>query len=638
MDNGGAVYFEGVNIGQDHDGTDFLSYFGLEFEDQGLLHTGISSLIGQEDTFAEDKILAHQTNTYADIHNNWFNITSGQVLFRSNDNHIRTVFNETSNYRSIASSFLVAAVIDSENLNTKRNLMQLYLSYLTNTPGPELFLDQSSLDFGTIIPGQDISDSILLQNLGNNPLNITNMTSTNPNFNIVEDNDVTLDLGNIFYLEVEFNSLESGTYEGEISFQTNDPEYGQVVIPITLNNFSYPALEYPTALEVDSYNGDGEITFELNNLGQQTLNYWIEVPEVNRNSGGPDLYGYSWQDSDDSDIEFVWNDISDLGTEVNFLSTDDFVDLQLPFAFPFYGEIKYQARVSTNGYITFGEDGVDYSNDPIPSPFQPNDLIAIFWDDLNGSNADFYYYYDESNGVFIVQYSNFPFFNGSGNLNFQAHLYENGDIYFYYDVMEGNLYSATIGIENREATDGLQVIYNGNYLSSYHAIKISYNASWVELDKWQGSIDENQPESITVTVPQNFLESGIYNATVRVHTNDPANEIVEIPLTAEIITVSNNNDSVPLVSSALKQNYPNPFNPETTINFYVAKNGEVIIDVYDLKGRKVKTLVENTYNKGSHSVVWNGKNEQGNDVASGVYLYRMRNGGFSSTRKMILLK
>lgn len=638
LDNGGAVYFEGVNIGQDHDGTDFLSYFGLEFEGQGLLHTGISSLSGQEGTFAQGKLLAHQVNTYADIHNNWFSATNGQVLFRSNDNHVRTVFNETRNYRTIASSFLVASVIDSENLNTKKNLMRLYISYLTDNPGPELLLDQSSLDFGTIVPGQQVNKAILLQNLGNNPLEISNILSTNPAFNIVNTGDMVLDLGNILMLEVEFENDQSGFYEGEIEFETNDPNNPNISIPVSINNYTFPAIDYPTALEIDSYNGDGEISFELNNLGQQDLEYWIEVFETERNSGGPDLYGYSWHDSEQTNLDYVWFDISDLGTYVNFLSTDDFVDLDLPFAFPFYGQIKHQARVSTNGYITFGEDGVDYSNDPIPSPFQPNDLIAIFWDDLNGSSADFYYYHDQENNRFIVQYSNFPFFNGSGNLNFQAHLYDNGDIYFYYDLMDGNLYSATIGIENTDASDGLQVIYNGNYLSSYQAIKISYNAPWVQLDKWQGVVSENNPETITLSVPQYQVPSGQYHANIRVHTNDPENALIEIPLTAEITSVSNDDNPVAPLLSQLQQNYPNPFNPQTTISFYVEKQSPVLIEIYDIKGRKVKTLTENIYGQGRHSIVWKGKNDQGENVASGVYLYRMKNGSFSKSRKMILLK
>lgn len=638
MDNGGAVYFEGVNIGQDHDGTNFLSYFGLDFEGQGLLHTGITNLTGQVGTFTDGKELAHQANTYADIHNNWFSTTNGQVLFRSNDNHIRTVFSETNNYRSIASSVMIAAVIDGENLNTKRNLMQLYLSYLTNKPGPELFLDQSSLDFGVIVPGENTSKTILLQNLGNNPLNITNITSSNPVFNITNSNPVNLNLGNMIELEIEFSSEISGVYAGEISFNTNDPDNLEVIIPLSLNNFTFPNLEYPTVLVANSYNGDGEISFELNNTGQQALNYWIEVPESTRNSGGPDLYGYSWQDSSEEGLDFVWNDISQVGTSVNFISTDDFVELALPFDFPFYGELKSLAKVSTNGYITFGEDGVDYSNDPIPSPFQPNDLIAIFWDDLNGSSADFYYYFDEENRSFIVQYTNFPFFNGTGNLNFQAHLHENGDIYFYYDLMEGNLYSATIGIENSDATDGLQVIYNGNYLTNYHAIKLSYNAAWLDLDKWQGQISENEPETISINFPQYLLPTGEYAATVKIHTNDPENPLVEIPLSVNITTVSNDDNSVEAVSSLLHQNYPNPFNPETTINFYLAKSGQVTVEIFDIKGRKVKTLVKDTFIQGNHSVVWKGRNEAGKEVASGIYFYKMRNGTFSGTGKMILLK
>ena len=638
MDNGGAVYFEGVNIGQDHDGSDFLSYFGLEFEGQGLLHTGIFSLEGQADTFAENKLLEHQVNTYADIHNNWFSTTNGQVLFRSNDNHIRTVFNETSNYRSIASSFMIASVIDSENLNTKKNLMQLYLSYLTNAPGPELLLDQSSIEFGTVTPGDDVSQSVLLQNLGNNTLNITNITSTNPVFNIVDSNDVSLGLGNILELEIEFNSDDSGSYEGNITLNTNDPDNAEVTIPLSINNFTFPNVEYSGDFEADSYNGDGEISIEINNLGQQVLEYWIEVPESNRSSGGPDLYGYSWQDSSEDGVNFVWNDISEIGTFVNFLSTDDFVDIDLPFSFPFYGQLKDQAKVSTNGYITFGEDGVDYSNDPIPSPFQPNDLIAIFWDDLNGSNADFYYYYDEENNAFILQYSNFPFFNGQGNLNFQAHLHESGDIYFYYDEMDGALYSSTIGIENSDATDGLQVVYNSNYLSSYHAIKLSYNAPWIESDKWHGSVSENEPDTITLSFPQETLPSGVYTATVKLHTNDPANELINIPITVNVTTVSNDDNSVQALQSNLQQNYPNPFNPETTISFFVDTNSEVAIEIYDIKGRKVKTLVRDNYSRGNHNVVWNGTNEEGNPVASGIYLYKMRNGSFSKSRKMILLK
>ena len=90
---------------------------------------------------------------------------------------------------------------------------------------------------------------------------------------------------------------------------------------------------------------------------------------------------------------------------------------------------------------------------------------------------------------------------------------------------------------------------------------------------------------------------------------------------------------------SLSQNYPNPFNPETTIKFTTEnteKNTELVI--YNLKGQKVKTLVNEKLDKGTHQVVWNGKDENGKSVCSGVYFYKMNAGKFTSIKKMILLK
>ena len=89
---------------------------------------------------------------------------------------------------------------------------------------------------------------------------------------------------------------------------------------------------------------------------------------------------------------------------------------------------------------------------------------------------------------------------------------------------------------------------------------------------------------------------------------------------------------------ALSQNYPNPFNPTTRIEFTLAKSDLVSLEVYDLLGRKVRTLVSEYLSPGYKSVTWDGKNDEGGQVASGVYLYRMRAGELSQTKKMLLLK
>ncbi len=97
------------------------------------------------------------------------------------------------------------------------------------------------------------------------------------------------------------------------------------------------------------------------------------------------------------------------------------------------------------------------------------------------------------------------------------------------------------------------------------------------------------------------------------------------------------NETTPM-TGILLQNYPNPFNPETNIFFQLPNSGHVRLDVYNIKGQKVKTLVNDRLNAGRHSVVWNGKDESNKQVASGLYLYKISSGKYTNTQKMVLMK
>ncbi len=88
----------------------------------------------------------------------------------------------------------------------------------------------------------------------------------------------------------------------------------------------------------------------------------------------------------------------------------------------------------------------------------------------------------------------------------------------------------------------------------------------------------------------------------------------------------------------LRQNYPNPFNPQTTIKYYLFKGSRVELSIYNIKGQKVKTLVDGFQTVGFQSVTWDGTNRNGADVASGVYFYRVRTDYSQVTRKMVLIK
>ncbi len=89
----------------------------------------------------------------------------------------------------------------------------------------------------------------------------------------------------------------------------------------------------------------------------------------------------------------------------------------------------------------------------------------------------------------------------------------------------------------------------------------------------------------------------------------------------------------------LKGNYPNPFNPATTISFSVAQTSPfVTLAIFNIKGQKVKTLVDEILPAGNHTIVWNGEDENGKSVSSGVYFYKMKAGQYTATKKIILMK
>ncbi len=88
----------------------------------------------------------------------------------------------------------------------------------------------------------------------------------------------------------------------------------------------------------------------------------------------------------------------------------------------------------------------------------------------------------------------------------------------------------------------------------------------------------------------------------------------------------------------LAQNFPNPFNPTTTIQYRLPADATVTLDIYNNLGQKVRTLVDDFRSAGTHSVVWDGRNAAGSQVASGIYFYRVNAGTFSATRRMLLLK
>jgi M6 family metalloprotease-like protein len=155
-------------------------------------------------------------------------------------------------------------------------------------------------------------------------------------------------------------------------------------------------------------------------------------------------------------------------------------------------------------------------------------------------------------------------------------------------------------------------------------------------------------DSMTFLVSFHPTSSGLKTANVIV-TSNAASSPHSVVVTGE--TTISDLDNVVQKQTALLSNYPNPFNPETIIRFTVVSeqriaNSEqketskqrVTIDIYNSRGRKVRSLVDGEYATGEHNIVWDGTDDNGSSVGSGVYFYRMSAGDYNETRKMLLIK
>ena len=112
--------------------------------------------------------------------------------------------------------------------------------------------------------------------------------------------------------------------------------------------------------------------------------------------------------------------------------------------------------------------------------------------------------------------------------------------------------------------------------------------------------------------------------------------LVEVELVAGTVTGAETN-TTPKVA-ILYQNYPNPFNPSTSIEFSLPAREKVSLKVFDVSGRLVRTLVDGPLSDGVHRYTWDGRNQRGSSVSSGVYFYVLRSETIRQSRKAVLLR
>jgi hypothetical protein len=434
----------------------------------------------------------------------------------------------------------------------------------------------------SLIPGDIVEDTITIHNL-----------SAEATLRVVFIPDVswiTCD-GELQYIDPEgsqefiftINStgMAPGDYVGNVTYVSNDysNQYDTVQVLLHLHapqmdistmsvDESLSSGSQSTREVVISNIGPGRLTYETGcamfrgespvlaktDVERQPLGYRAadgdksEATEpfyapVERGYGGPDAFGYIWADSDEpGGPTYSWVDISGTGTAAT-LADDGFTGpLAIGFDFPYYENSYNEVYIGSNGILTFGAGSNSRLNEAIPDPGVPDNMIAMWWDDLDppeGGNV--YYYYDAPGNRFIVTFANIQNYvsgGGTGALNFQAILYPNGQIILQYGSMNpgsdvDGLEGATIGIENDDGTDGLEGVYNAAYMHDNLAISLKA-ARWMTVSPSSGMIEPFSSAILTIGFDAADMESGTYTGEIHINCNDPEMPSATIPVSLEV--------------------------------------------------------------------------------------------------------
>jgi len=262
----------------------------------------------------------------------------------------------------------------------------------------------------------------------------------------------------------------------------------------------------------------------------------IQGYPVEYNAGGPDDFGYYWIDSDDpGGPAFEWIDISSTGIDlVDSLDDDTYTGpYDLGFDFSFYGNVYNQIYIGSNGIIGFAADGMNARiSRPIPSGMTPNAFLALLWDDLNpddADNQDAHVYFETDGQQCVIQFVDYPEYRADPGdvVTAEVIIRRNGTIKYQYQTIASgfDILYCTVGIENHDGTDGLEIAYHAPYLHDNLAIEFFKPYDWLLMDKFEGNIPGGQADTIHCQfVTDQNLEPGIYNSDIVINSNDPDHE------------------------------------------------------------------------------------------------------------------
>jgi hypothetical protein len=285
----------------------------------------------------------------------------------------------------------------------------------------------------------------------------------------------------------------------------------------------------------------------ITNRGGLPLSYSLTITGLN---------AIAWAASNSTNAGgplFAWKDISGVGRDLrtNFTpltaatARDEGIagPIDIGFSFPFFsgGQLPgtfTQLYVSPNGFVTFSPfAGATSSNAPLPGAQAPTNLIAFFWDDLDLATAGHVYAAtDPIAGAFTLQFQNVSIKANGSLVNCQLILKTTGEILMQYKSI-GISNACTVGVQNANGTQALQVAHNQNYLRGNFSVRLT-SASWLDLSSNAGLVPKASTETINISLNAAGLSYGNYSATIGLQTGDASQPWQTLPVALEVSPIA----------------------------------------------------------------------------------------------------
>ncbi len=305
---------------------------------------------------------------------------------------------------------------------------------------------------------------------------------------------------------------------------------------------------------------------------------------------------------------------------------------------------------NAEGVKLWGDNGISIislgNQSPMPSKADVvnNQLIALYSGALNGSVSDAEYkaFKLNTDGEFVWDGDFVALNNASGNIiHEEATSFLNNQLVAAWEDTRSTPTSIYVQNIHIDGTLGNQQVSTPTGISGH----VTLNGGAGLVTNVTIALGDSLITPLSDGSYYQEIPAGIYSVTAslegygtvtieNVQIDSAQVRVLDIVLQA----VTGNIDNTPNMTKFCLNNYPNPFNPETTISFNLLQNERVKLEIYNVKGQLIKTLINDKRNAGNHRINWDGKNNSGKMVTSGIYYSRLKTSQTTLVKKMLLIK